>query len=74
MEALPFYYGQVNQHDLEKNSLDWDELGKMFKKFYEVQILLKHRKRPTRPYLCQKENNVIVPPLRMSLSKNRLQN
>ena len=41
MEALPFYYGQVNQHDLEKNSLDWDELGKMFKKFYEVQILLK---------------------------------
>ena len=30
MEALPFYYGQVNQHDLEKNSLDWDKLGRLF--------------------------------------------
>ena len=28
MEALPFYYGQVNQRDLEKNDLNWDELGK----------------------------------------------
>ena len=27
MDALPFYYGQVNQHDLESNNLNWEELG-----------------------------------------------
>ena len=35
MEALPFYYGQVNQHDLEKNNLNWDELGTVA---YSVRI------------------------------------
>ena len=29
MEALPFYYGQVNHHDLEKNNLDWANLDKL---------------------------------------------
>ena len=35
MDALPFYYGQVNQHDLENNTLDWDELGNVLKELLE---------------------------------------